>query len=255
MPDRLPPAAEADDVQAARLLAEQALNALESGQRALARALGALALLHARLAADPADDAEPRWVPAQVTPHSREPTAEDKILLTLAEAPDAGFRHIDQITEATGTSRKTVENALTRLVKAGRVLRNPATPGEYSVPSAGPAGRAVDPPGIGASRRHDVMTSFVRRRRARRPGQPAGLSRSPGGLSPAAPSRSRAGCRCRVGVRPGLSYVGPDTGPDVAPRPGPDAAPDAGLPPLAPLPRFRRSDAVHQGSGFPTSLS
>ncbi|MER6365200.1 hypothetical protein [Kitasatospora sp. NPDC001527] len=139
MPDRLPPAAGADDVRAARLLAEQALNALESGQRDLARALGALALLHARPAADP-DEAVPAWVPAQAAPRSREPTAQDRILLALAAADGEGFRHLDEITEACGIPRRTVENTLTRLVKAGRVVRNPATPGEYSVRPAEPTG-------------------------------------------------------------------------------------------------------------------
>ncbi|MEE1821621.1 hypothetical protein PUR61_05335 [Streptomyces sp. BE20] len=122
------------DIRTARLLAAEALRSLDRGQDDVARALADIALVHARLAAGPADDAEPRWVPA------REPTAEDKILLSLAEAPEPGFLHIDRIVEVTGAPRKTVENALTCLVKSGRVIRNPTAPGQYSVPSAEPTG-------------------------------------------------------------------------------------------------------------------
>lgn len=79
---------------------------------------------------------KPGPAPAAVT---REPTAEEKILRALDGYADplgeeAVYLHLDQLTEMTGVTRKTVENTCSRMTREGKLVRNPDTPGEYGLP-------------------------------------------------------------------------------------------------------------------------
>ncbi|MFD7448286.1 type IV secretory system conjugative DNA transfer family protein [Kitasatospora sp. NPDC059827] len=81
------------------------------------------------------------WTPSSATAPSlvKEPTAEEKILTVLDERRDpmgaeVMYLHLDQITDMTGVTRKTVENTLSRLTKKGDVVRRPGSAGEYGLP-------------------------------------------------------------------------------------------------------------------------
>ncbi|MEV0187199.1 hypothetical protein AB0I39_01520 [Kitasatospora purpeofusca] len=86
------------------------------------------------------EDGAPAWMPASATTAAvKEPTAEEKILAILDERRDpigleVGHLHLDQITDMTGVTRKTVENTLSRLVKKGTVVRRSPSAGEYGLP-------------------------------------------------------------------------------------------------------------------------
>ncbi|GHF27881.1 hypothetical protein GCM10018790_01580 [Kitasatospora xanthocidica] len=90
-------------------------------------------------AAEDADGAA-AWTPASASPAPvKELTAEEKILAVLDERRDpmnieVGYLHLDQITDMTAVTRKTVENTLSRLTKKGAVVRNPDSSGEYGLP-------------------------------------------------------------------------------------------------------------------------
>lgn len=91
-------------------------------------------------AEDEDEDGTTTWTPGQAKPAAaKEPTAQEKILTVLGEyrdpiGVDVGYLHLDAITEMTGVTPKTVENTLSRLVKDGTILRNPAARGEYGLP-------------------------------------------------------------------------------------------------------------------------
>ncbi|MFF2044028.1 hypothetical protein ACFVVX_26775 [Kitasatospora sp. NPDC058170] len=86
------------------------------------------------------EDTGPAWMPASATTTAaKEPTAEEKILTVLDERRDpigleVGYLHLDQITDMTGVTRKTVENTLSRLVKKAVVVRRSPSAGEYGLP-------------------------------------------------------------------------------------------------------------------------
>lgn len=87
------------------------------------------------------DEDSSGWAPGPVSARAttKEPTAEEKILASLdgIQDPlgeDPVYLHLTQITEATGVTRKTVENTCSRLVADGRLIRNPDRPGEYALP-------------------------------------------------------------------------------------------------------------------------
>lgn len=92
------------------------------------------------------EDGTSAWVPSTPAPTmTKEPTAQEKILAVLTERRDpigfeVGYLHLDQITAMTSVVRKTVENTLSRLVKDGTVVRNPAATGEYGLPLMESAG-------------------------------------------------------------------------------------------------------------------
>ncbi|MEU8516369.1 type IV secretory system conjugative DNA transfer family protein [Kitasatospora sp. NPDC048722] len=89
---------------------------------------------------DDAGDGDDDWMPSPATRTTRrEPTAEEKILAALADrrdpmGKDINYLHLDDIADITRVSRKTVENAAGRLVKAGKAIRNPERSGEYALP-------------------------------------------------------------------------------------------------------------------------
>ncbi|MGW4802974.1 hypothetical protein [Kitasatospora sp. NPDC004272] len=89
---------------------------------------------------DGADSSETAfWAPAPVTVLTKEPNAKDKILRVLADFRDpigqeVAYLHIDSIATSTGVARKTVENELTKLVRAGQVVRGATGTGEYGLP-------------------------------------------------------------------------------------------------------------------------
>lgn len=91
-------------------------------------------------AEDEDEDGASKWTPGQAKPAAaKEPTAQEKILTVLGEyrdpiGMDVGYLHLDAITDQSGVARKTVENTLSRLVKDGTILRNPAASGEYGLP-------------------------------------------------------------------------------------------------------------------------
>ncbi|MFB8169353.1 hypothetical protein ACFC60_15545 [Kitasatospora purpeofusca] len=95
-------------------------------------------------AADENTGLAPAWMPASAgTTAVKEPTAEEKILAVLDERRDpigleVGYLHLDQITDMTGVTRKTVENTLSRLVKKSVVVRRSPSAGEYGLPVAEP---------------------------------------------------------------------------------------------------------------------
>ncbi|MFJ6139272.1 type IV secretory system conjugative DNA transfer family protein [Kitasatospora sp. NPDC092286] len=80
------------------------------------------------------------WMPASAAPSlAKEPTAEEKILAVLEERRDPigleiGFLHLDQITDMTSVTRKTVENTCSRLTKKGALVRKSTSSGEYGLP-------------------------------------------------------------------------------------------------------------------------
>lgn len=82
------------------------------------------------------------WAPARsATVLAKEPTAQEKILTVLAEwrdplGLDVGFLHLDQITQLSGVTRKTVENTTSRLTREGKLVRRPGVSGEYGLPLA-----------------------------------------------------------------------------------------------------------------------
>jgi predicted transcriptional regulator of viral defense system len=68
---------------------------------------------------------------------AKEPTAEEKIRFVLEERRDplnleVMYLTLEQITEMTGVTRKTVENRCSRMVGAGKLVRRAA--GEYGLP-------------------------------------------------------------------------------------------------------------------------
>ncbi|MFF1793919.1 hypothetical protein ACFVXQ_06740 [Kitasatospora sp. NPDC058263] len=95
-------------------------------------------------AADDTPGAAPAWMPASAAkPAAKEPTAEEKILTVLDERRDPigleiGYLHLDQITDMTGVTRKTVENTCSRLTRKGAVVRKTASSGEYGLPLTEP---------------------------------------------------------------------------------------------------------------------
>jgi hypothetical protein len=88
------------------------------------------------------DEGGDEWAPAPARPMAaKEPTAEEKILRALDGYADplgqeALYLHIDQIEQMTGVARKTIENTVSRMVKAGALVRNPDRQGEYGLPLA-----------------------------------------------------------------------------------------------------------------------
>ncbi|MHA6764712.1 helicase HerA-like domain-containing protein [Streptacidiphilus sp. PAMC 29251] len=86
------------------------------------------------------DESGSGWMPAQRGPIlAKEPTAQAKILTVLTERRDpigleVGYLHLDEITQITGVTRKTVENTVSRLTKDGTITRNPDASGEYGLP-------------------------------------------------------------------------------------------------------------------------
>lgn len=102
---------------------------------------GEIALVPVGPAAEDEDeDGAAKWTPGQAKPAAaKEPTAQEKILTVLGEyrdpiGLDVGYLHLDAITDQSGVARKTVENTVSRLVKDGTILRNPAASGEYGLP-------------------------------------------------------------------------------------------------------------------------
>lgn len=87
------------------------------------------------------EDGGSGWMPgpAPARTTTKEPTAEEKIRLVLEERRDpineeVGYLHLDHIEQMTGVARKTIENTVSRMVKAGALVRNPDTAGEYGLP-------------------------------------------------------------------------------------------------------------------------
>lgn len=87
------------------------------------------------------EDGASGWTPgpAPARTATKEPTAEEKIRLVLEEHRDpinlgVGYLHLDHIERVTGVARKTIENTVSRMVKAGALVRNPDRPGEYGLP-------------------------------------------------------------------------------------------------------------------------
>jgi hypothetical protein len=88
---------------------------------------------------DDEDGAGGGWTPGPARTVTKELTAEEKIRLALEERRDpigldVGYLHLDQIEQMTGVARKTIENTVSRMVKAGTLTRNPDNRGEYGLP-------------------------------------------------------------------------------------------------------------------------
>jgi len=89
-------------------------------------------------AADDEDEDASGWEPAtQAVSMTKEPNAQEKITRVLDERRDplaleVGYLHLDDITQMTGVPRKTVENRLGHMVRAGDAVRG--EPGEYGLP-------------------------------------------------------------------------------------------------------------------------
>lgn len=86
------------------------------------------------------EDGDGGWTPGPAPARTaKEPTAEEKIRLVLEDRRDpigeeVGYLHLDHIEQMTGVARKTIENTVSRMVKAGVLVRNPDAAGEYGLP-------------------------------------------------------------------------------------------------------------------------